>query len=163
MVAGAPRTVSPPPDEMIQLGKDMLEWVIKNEPMHLSQWYCGVKHFEFKDWEAMRKLPEFVTYYEQALSTIGLQYLKKDSNIEPSLKQRWARVYFKDLRNSEDSDEKDKEEREFKRKLALIEHQAKQEQAKLVSPYEEIHDLKHENMIMKDENRKLRERLADKS
>jgi hypothetical protein len=54
------------------------------------------------------------------------------------------------------------EKRQHDSKLALIDHQAKQEQAKLISPYEEIHELKHKSMILEDENRKLRERLADK-
>jgi hypothetical protein len=104
MAGGRPRTVSFEPEEMILLGEEMLKWVKENDPIHLSMWYYGVKYFLYEEWETMIKRPEFVGYYERAMSIIGYKYLKKDSPIEPSLKQRWARVYFKDLRKQEDFD-----------------------------------------------------------
>jgi hypothetical protein len=66
------------------------------------------------------------------------------------------------LKMDEKEEDVETEERDFKRKLALIDHQAKQEQAKLISPYESTHDLKHENMILSDKIRKLEALLADK-
>lgn len=104
MPAGRPRTVSYTPEKMVELGEEMINWVLENKPMHLSQWYHGAKRFVFKDWETMRKAPEFFMYYEQALSLVGLQYIEKNSNIEPNVKNRWLRVYFKDLRKREDED-----------------------------------------------------------
>lgn len=102
MTAGAPRTVSPPPEEMIELGKEMINWVKQNNPVHLSQWYSIHKMFTEKQWDAMQKLPEFVPYYEMALKLVGLQYIMKGSDVEPAIKQRWQRVYFKDLKREED-------------------------------------------------------------
>jgi len=104
MPAGRPRTASLQPDEMISLGEEMLEWVEENEPIHLCEFYTFYKNITDKDWNAMRHAPEFLHYYNSALKKIGMQYLKKDSPIEPSLKQRWARVYFKDLKEQEDAD-----------------------------------------------------------
>lgn len=103
MVAGCPRTVSPPVAEVKVLGKEMVEWVLLNKPIHLSQWYSGYKHILYKDWKALIQLKEFLPYYEEALSIIGLNYLAKNSEVEPNLKQRWLRVYFKDLRDEEDA------------------------------------------------------------
>jgi len=104
MPGGRPRTVSLSPKEMIQLGEDMIDWILENEPLHLSQWYCIEKGYTDKEFDTMHVAPEFFPYYEKALKIIGLQYLQKNSDIEPSLKQRWQRVYFKDLRRQEDAD-----------------------------------------------------------
>jgi hypothetical protein len=103
---GRPRTVSLPPEDMIALGEEMIKWVKLHDPYHLSQWYCGEKSIPFSDWETMRKRFEFVTYYEKAMLLIGAKYIRKDSEIEPSLKHRFLRLYFKDLRHQEDNDAK---------------------------------------------------------
>ncbi len=99
-----PRTVSFSPEEMIELGDEMVAWVIKNKPIHLSMWYCIEKGYTDAEWDTMSKRPEFVHYYETALKLVGYQYLKEDSTVESRLKDRWLRVYFKDLRRQEDSD-----------------------------------------------------------
>lgn len=106
MVAGAPRTVSFPPEEMIELGKEMLSYVIKNQKkmLHLSQWYSIEKMFTEKQWETFCDRAEFVPYYEKALKLVGMNYLDKTSNVRDSISQRWQRVYFKDLKKSEDDD-----------------------------------------------------------
>lgn len=98
---GRPRTVSLAPEEMIELGEEMIAWVAENKPLHLSQWYCFEKHFTEKQWDTMQQAPEFFPYYEHAIKLVGLQYISKHSDVEPSLKQRWQRVYFKDLRREE--------------------------------------------------------------
>ncbi len=104
MPAGRPRTSTPPPEEMIKLGEEMLAWVKKNKPLHLSHWYSIEKFITDKVWENMQVAPEFSPYYEQALKIVGQQYLDKTSKVRDSISQRWQRVYFKDLRKSEDSD-----------------------------------------------------------
>jgi hypothetical protein len=104
MPAGCHRSVSPEPEEMIKLGEEMIKWVKENDPYHLSQWYCGIKGIIFSTWETMRKRPEFIIYYENAMRLIGNKYIRKDSEIEPSLKHRFLRLYFKDLRKQEDND-----------------------------------------------------------
>lgn len=97
-----PRTTSLEPDEMIALGEEMLDWVKKNNPIHLSMWYSIEKMFTEKQWDAMQQMPEFLPYYEKALKIVGYNYITKGSDVEPAIKQRWQRVYFKDLKREED-------------------------------------------------------------
>lgn len=105
MVAGRPRTVSPPPEEMEALGIEMVLW-IQNNPgaLHVSEWYSLQKYFTDSAWETMVKRPEFVGYYEQAKRLIGKKYLDKTSNVREGISQRWQRVYFKDLKLAENED-----------------------------------------------------------
>ncbi len=121
MTAGRPRTVTPPPEEMIKLGEEMIEWVKKNKPLHLSQWYSIEKFITDKTWECMQVAPEFFPYYERALKLVGQQYLDKRSNVREGISQRWQRVYFKDLRKSEDIDA----EEEAARKASALKSEAK--------------------------------------
>jgi len=140
MAGGRPRTVSLSPDEMIELGEEMLQWIIENDPIHLSQWYSIHKSYTDKQWDTMQVAPEFFPYYEKALKLVGFKYLKKDSPIEPSLKQRWQRVYFKDLRKREDSDADAQIERESRKALSKDEINVKDEQIK---------ELENELMLVK--------------
>ena len=103
MPIGRPRTVTPPDNELVALGDEMIGWVETNTPIHLSQWWRLEKHFTKDVWKNICDHPKFSPYYEEALNIIGLQYLLKNSEIEPSLKHRWQRVYFKDLRDEEDT------------------------------------------------------------
>jgi hypothetical protein len=97
-----PRTVSFEPNEMIALGKEMVQWVKENDPLHLSQWYCIHKGIKFSDWDTMTQRLEFIPYYEQAMRMIGVKYLDKNSNVREGISQRWQRLYFKDLKDDED-------------------------------------------------------------
>lgn len=106
--AGRPRTTTPSDEELEALGEEMLAWIdAQDEILHLSQWYTIEKGFLYNEWKAFIQKPTFLPYYEIALKKMGLQYIKKDSPIEPALKQRWQRVYFKDLREQEDQDKDD--------------------------------------------------------
>lgn len=138
-----PRTTSLPPDKMIKLGEEMVKWVTENKPIHLSKWYTQHKDFSDKEWNAMRQLPEFLHYYEKSLKLVGYSYLDKDSNVDARLKDRWQRVYFKDLREQEDQDAKDKVERESK---ALSD----------IPPMSSLIDIQNENMMLKAEIEKLK-------
>lgn len=104
MPAGAPRTVSLPPEEMISLGEEMVLWVKKNKAtiLHLNEWYSIEKGITFNEWDTFHKRPEFIKYYEQAMAIIGNKYLDDNSNVRDSITQRWQRVYFKDLKREED-------------------------------------------------------------
>ncbi len=104
MPAGRPRTVSPPPEELEKLGQQMIDWVIQNRPLHLSEWWSGEMFIIEKVWDTICRAPEFFPYYEKALRIIGIQYLDKDSSVRDNISQRWQRVYFKDLKRSEDED-----------------------------------------------------------
>ena len=98
---GRPRTISFSIQEMEELGKEMLEWVIQNNPLHIKQWYCIEKMFTYKEWKTFIQRSEFIPYYEKALGIIGLQYLDRESRIRDSIAQRWQRHYFGDLREEE--------------------------------------------------------------
>lgn len=102
MAGGRPRTVSKSPKEMIELGKEMCKWVAEHNPIHLTQWYMMEKDITNEEWDAYRKIPEFLHYYTKALTMIGMNYLNKDSQVDGRIKDRWLRVYFKDLKAEED-------------------------------------------------------------
>jgi hypothetical protein len=105
MTAGAPRTVSLSKDEMIKLGQEMIQWV-KDHPdiLHLSEWYTIEKMYTYNQWKQFITKEEFHPYYEIALKLVGKKYLDKTSNVREGISQRWQRVYFKDIRESEDAD-----------------------------------------------------------
>ena len=99
---GRPRTVSLPPEEMIELGKEMVEWVIKNDPLQIFQWYSHVKHFTYKQFDTMKAAPEFFPYYEEAQNYIALKYINGESKqIKQGISERFLRVYFKDMKKEE--------------------------------------------------------------
>lgn len=99
-----PRILTLSPEEMTKLGEEMVQWCLVNKPLHLSQWWSFEKDITDSDWNAIRKLPEFVHYYNKALKIVGMSYINKESKVEPRIKDRWLRVYFKDLKEQEDED-----------------------------------------------------------
>jgi len=104
MAAGAPRTTSFEPEEMIALGEEMISWIEDHpEILHLSEWYTIEKMFTYNQWKVMKDKPEFHPYYEKALKMVGRKYLDRDSNVREGASQRWQRVYFKDLREEEEA------------------------------------------------------------
>lgn len=103
---GRQRTVSLPPEEMELLGQEMVTWCAENKPLHLSQWWSIHKDISDDDWETMKKRPEFIRYYMKAMRIIGYSYIDKDSKVDVRVKDRWQRVYFKDLAKQEDEDAK---------------------------------------------------------
>lgn len=103
MPAGRPREVAFTPDEMIELGKEMIEWVKQNDPLHLSQWYTIEKDFTYNELKVFITCKEFFPYYEKALKLVGIKYLDGESKrVKEGISQRWQRVYFKDLKEEED-------------------------------------------------------------
>lgn len=100
-----PRSVSPPPEGMIAWGEEMVKFV-KDHPdiLHLSEWYTIEKGFTYNEWKTFIVKEEFFPYYEQAMRIIGLKYLDKASKVRDSISHRWQRIYFPDLRQSEDED-----------------------------------------------------------
>jgi hypothetical protein len=101
-----PRVFSFSVEEMIALGKEMIEYVKKNKKtiLHLSEWYTIEKGFTYNEWKNFIQKDEFFPYYEQALKIVGLKYVDKSSNVRDSISQRWQRIYFGDLREGEDAD-----------------------------------------------------------
>lgn len=107
---GRPRTVSMAPNDMEALGQEMLDWVMENKPLHLKQWYSIEKMILYREWKAMIQVPEFLPYYEKALSQVSLGYI--DGTIDKGIANRFLRGMFRELKEEEN------EEAEFKSKLA---------------------------------------------
>jgi hypothetical protein len=105
----APRTVSPPPEEMVKIGERMVEWCKKNDPLHITEWYSVEEGYTDKAWDTMIRREEFIPYYQQAKRIIGRKYLDKNSNVRESAAHRWQRNYFDDLKQAEDDEFKQKE------------------------------------------------------
>jgi len=99
MAGGRPRTVSPPPEECIELGEEMVKWVSENSPTHLSEWYSIEKFIPWKMWNAMCELPEFLPYYEKALNIIARN--ARDGTLDKSIAQRFLSLYHRDLKQQE--------------------------------------------------------------
>lgn len=101
---GRPRYTTPPKEECIRLGKDLLEWAQvedKEDPRtRFTQWYC-LKHSLLKnEWKALILLPEFVPYYQKARVYLARRCL--DGTLEKSFGHRYIRLYDKDLADEED-------------------------------------------------------------
>lgn len=131
MPAGRRRTVSLPPDEMIKLGQEMVEWVKLNNPLHLSEWYTIEKGFTYNQWKTFIVIKEFFPYYEIALKWVGKQYLDKDSRIRDGISQRWQRVYFQDIREQEDSDYDRKLEKDLEKEIKKMKEEYRLKKAEL--------------------------------
>jgi hypothetical protein len=106
MGAGRPRVFSFSKEKMIELGEEMVSYVKANKKtiLHLCEWYTIEKGFTYNEWKNFIQKEEFLPYYEQALKIVGLKYVDKNSNVRDGISQRWQRIYFGDLKESEDSD-----------------------------------------------------------
>lgn len=120
---GRPRTTSFSIEDMEKLGVEMVNWVIVNKPLHLSQWYTIEKMITYNKWKAMIQCEEFLPYYEKALKLIGIQYIDKESRVRDSISQRWQRTYFNDLRELEDKEVVFKEETKINAQAKLNSNQ----------------------------------------
>lgn len=117
MPVARPRTVSLSPEENIKLAEEMLKWVDTHDCIHLKEFYCIEKGYTDNEWDTIHTRDEFFPYYERALAKIAMKYLREDTGIEPNVKNRWLRHYFKDLRTQEDKDKDD----DVKRQKSLAE------------------------------------------
>ncbi len=112
---GRPRTAIPEKKELIELGKDLVEWSqkefesAKDAPTRWCEWYTD-RGFVRKQWEHMREKTEFQWYYEKALSNISKRY--SDGTINASIAHRYLRVYDHELRDQENQEKADDISRE---------------------------------------------------
>lgn len=90
-------------EEVEELGNEMLDWVKNNNPLHLSQWYSGVKMLTYNEWKLLIQYKDFLPYYQNALHLVGLNYI--NGTINSSIAQRFIRVYFKDVKEEENETE----------------------------------------------------------
>ena len=100
---GAPRTLSPTPEECIKLGKELQKWALEEDvdDPHLtfSEWYSIEKFILREKWKALIKCPEFRPYYEQAQALLAKRC--KNGTMEKSFGQRYIRLYDRDLTEEE--------------------------------------------------------------
>ncbi len=105
MVAGAPRTVSPPPKECIKLGKELLAWAKeenKKDPhLTFAEWYSLEKGILRKHWKTLVQVAEFLPYYEAAQAYLAKRC--RNGTMEKSFGHRYIRLYDTELRNDEDN------------------------------------------------------------
>lgn len=105
MPAGRPRERIPEKEELISLGKDLLEWA-EGEPEkgeHRNRWcdWYSIRHFFISSqWKLMVQKPEFRPYYEKAQSYLGNRWIYGDIN--PSISHRFLRVYCLEMKEDED-------------------------------------------------------------
>ena len=107
MVAGAPRKVSPSPDECIKLGKECLEWVkgggTKTDPRTtFAQFYSLVKMIPRKTWKSIIQTQEFLPYYESCQAILAKRCM--DGTMEKSFGHRYIRLYDRNLVESENEE-----------------------------------------------------------
>lgn len=105
MAGGRPRTTTPPPEEVIKLGEDLVQWI--NEPCPDGQfrnrwceWYA-IKHNMIKEeWKLLLQKPEFRPYYEKAQAYLGSKWINGDIN--HSIAHRFLRIYCPEVKDEED-------------------------------------------------------------
>ena len=122
-----PRTTCPPDEELDALGQEMLEWIENNDCVHVSDWYCIEKMIDDNTWDQMIEKDVFRPYYKKAIKLVGRKYLKEDTGIEPRIKDRWIRLYYKDLKKQEDTDK----DEDIKRQKTLAETVAPEQMAQI--------------------------------
>jgi hypothetical protein len=126
---GAPRTLSPPPEDMIVFGEEMIEWIKSNKPLHIKEFYARYKGLSRNTWQGLIKLKEFVGYYELGLDLISTNYI--DGTINPSISHRFIRHYFKEIK--EEETEQKEEDHQYQKKLAEFIHTMRKEMTETVS------------------------------
>jgi hypothetical protein len=131
---GRPRTTVPESEEIIELGKDLVEWASTEVEGELRcrwcEWY-SIKHFMLrKVWKRLVDTPEFRPYYEIAQGLLGKRWI--DGSIHQSIAQRYLRVYDAELRESEDFDLTNKVRLEAEAKKSNDENKITYEKEKLL-------------------------------
>lgn len=104
---GRPRTAIPEKDELIELGKELIQWASKQtkkgDPIRVRfcDWYTE-QGFVRKQWEHMTEKPEFQWYHERARTLLGIRYI--DGTVNQSIAHRYLRMYDPELRDDENID-----------------------------------------------------------
>lgn len=98
---GRPRTVSPPPDECIELGKEYIKWLLDNpEALHHTEWYSIHKQMLNSEWRTIRYAPEFLPYYEQGRHILA-QRMRKAQVVREGIAHRYLSLLDCELKEHE--------------------------------------------------------------
>lgn len=111
MPAGRPRTRTPPKNEVIKLGKDLVKWATEpTEELRCRwcQWYSN-RGLLRADWLNLVETQEFRVYYEKAQQALGQRFV--DGSVNQSIAHRFLRIYTPEVKAEEN------EEKEFDAKL----------------------------------------------
>lgn len=101
---GRPRTVIPEDDELIELGKKMVEYFsepTKEVRCMFSQWYTR-QGFKLNQWKQMITQPVFQSYHEQARMLIATNHT--NGTINPSIAHRFLRHYAPEVKEEENEE-----------------------------------------------------------
>ncbi|HUD01382.1 MAG TPA: hypothetical protein VMR37_03585, partial [Rhabdochlamydiaceae bacterium] len=106
-------TSIPEKEELIELGKDLLDWASEKKKGELRcrwcEWYAKKHFFIRKQWKRMVDTEEFRPYYEAAQVYLGEKWI--DGTINQAIAQRYLRIYDPELKENEDIDADEKEVR----------------------------------------------------
>jgi len=98
-----PRTITPSPEELIELGKDLLAWATEETPelrCRFCQWYSLKKDILDDEWELMIRKTEFIGYYEKARVALAQRYI--DGSVKEGISHRFMRIYAPEVKREED-------------------------------------------------------------
>ena len=126
MAGGRPRGIFPTEKEMIELGKDLVEWATeKTDEIRTSFcfWY-GLKHsILYEEWKLMKRREEFSPYYQKARAAMA-QKLHAQA-LEKGLSHRYIRMYDRELSDMEDQDK----DEDIKRRVNAVKSAGDQQQS----------------------------------
>jgi len=111
-------------EEIIQIGKDMLEWIktvdsskTKQRIVHLSQFYSELKGIPKTQWNHIVERFCFRCYYDQAKDWIGKKIML-DAQLPTAYGSRFLGIYFKEVTDHEEEVFKKKIDYEYDKKTA---------------------------------------------
>jgi hypothetical protein len=112
---GAPRTISPSPDQCRALGEEYIAWLRKNpDAVHHTEWYSIHKMMLRSEWETLVDRQEFVPYYQTARNIFAARHMK--GAVKEGIAHRFLRLYLPDLVKAEN------EQKAYESSLRVQEH-----------------------------------------
>lgn len=145
-----PKIIGRPPTkytdkELIDLGERLLEWMVdcdddpKINVVHLSEFYCKLEGYGWKEWEGICARSRFQGYYNKARAWI-LERTLKNQKLPTAYGSRFLGIYSPELREHEKLITQEKIELEVITKQKLFQQDPPNE--KLLAQEQEILQLK---------------------